>query len=1155
MTGSPPPAGEATAIYHAEEEVTNSRKVVVLCGLGLLAYAGSPSRGARGAPNQTGPVVERVEPGGAAARAAVRRGDVLLAWKRAASSGELRTPFDLWRVEIEQAPRGVVRLTGLREGRPVSFELSPRSWRMTTRPALPSPLLESYLAGSREIEASRVARGLAAWRDLAARWSKDGRTEDAVWLTVRMADVAARAGRPTEALDAYPAALRLASSADPWTRLNLLDLYGSALLRRSQLDRAAAEYRKALEIADREAPDGLAVAFVLQALGSVEESADKRGAARDFYSRALILRQRTAPDSLVVAESLGALGRVGAETDAAEDLCGRALALSEGLAPDGLETAQALNDLGSLAFQRGDVATARRLHEKALGICRRADPGGLDTAASLYGLGNVAWRRGDLASAEDLHEQALAIRQAAAPDSGGVVASLNALGNVAGTRKDLGAAERYHRQALVIGEKRSPQTIDAMLHNLGEDARLLGQYDAAEALLLRAMKMYERLPAGSQRDVAVANTLVSLAAVARDRGDLPEAEERVRRALAIREADEPDSLHLAEDREVLAGIQRERGRLAEARDTYEQILQTASRTVPGSELEARALHALGELDRKGGRSASAAEMFGRAVQSLETQKGRVGGPMEARELFSAVYADYYRDDIDALVEQGRDAEAFHILERSRARLLLAMLAERDLVLPSDVPEGLEEERSRTDAEYDRTQRQLQELSPKDRSRRQELLERLGAVRARRAEIIEKIQKASPRYASLRYPEPMDLAAARVALDPGTLLLAYSVGRERSVLFAVEPSGARGSGLTVFRIASGDRALREAVSAHRNLLDFRGLSGPDAGRHLGERSRSLYGALLAPAESLIARYDRLLIVPDGPLYTLPWAALTRPAGSRAALALIEWKPVHTAMSMTVYAELKKARPRAPRDPAVRIAAFGDPKYPGRVASRNGGDEALADLVDLDDAGVKDAGLSSNVRGGIRFEPLPESRREVQAIVALFAPKAAAYLGSDATEERARSIGRDIPLIHYACHAVVNERFPLDSALVFTIPEKPVDGEDNGLLQAWEIFERMRIDADLVTLSACESGLGKEMGGEGLIGLTRAFQYAGARSVLASLWKVEDKATAELMRRFYGYLKAGKTKDEALRLAQIDLLRSAEFSRPRDWAAFELNGDWR
>ncbi len=112
-----------------------------------------------------------------------------------------------------------------------------------------------------------------------------------------------------------------------------------------------------------------------------------------------------------------------------------------------------------------------------------------------------------------------------------------------------------------------------------------------------------------------------------------------------------------------------------------------------------------------------------------------------------------------------------------------------------------------------------------------------------------------------------------------------------------------------------------------------------------------------------------------------------------------------------------------------------------------------------------------------------------------------------------------------------------------------------MQAWEILEKVRIDADLVTLCACKSGLGKEMRGEGLIGLTRAFQYAGARSVMASLWNVSDRSTAELMGRFYKYLADGKPKDEALQAAQTDLIRSsASFMRhPYHWAAFELIGD--
>jgi CHAT domain-containing protein len=265
-------------------------------------------------------------------------------------------------------------------------------------------------------------------------------------------------------------------------------------------------------------------------------------------------------------------------------------------------------------------------------------------------------------------------------------------------------------------------------------------------------------------------------------------------------------------------------------------------------------------------------------------------------------------------------------------------------------------------------------------------------------------------------------------------------------------------------------------------------------------------------------------------------------------------MHTVISATVYSELKKARRDGSPVPAIQLAAFGDPRYPAlsvtkTAVTRGDGTEE----VEVETYGEPE--IDAVMRGGYRFEPLPRSRQEVETIAGLYAPRAEAFIGERATEERAKSVGKDVPLIHYACHAYVNERFPLDSALVLTIPEKPREGQANGLLQAWEILESMRIDADLVTLSACESGLGKEMGGEGLIGLTRAFQYAGARSVLASLWKVEDKSTAELMKRFYTYLKAGKTKDEALRLAQIDLIHFPEFSQPKHWAAFQLNGDWK
>jgi len=225
-------------------------------------------------------------------------------------------------------------------------------------------------------------------------------------------------------------------------------------------------------------------------------------------------------------------------------------------------------------------------------------------------------------------------------------------------------------------------------------------------------------------------------------------------------------------------------------------------------------------------------------------------------------------------------------------------------------------------------------------------------------------------------------------------------------------------------------------------------------------------------------------------------------------------------------------------------------------------ARTHLADSPDVRVRSA-----AQRGFEFEPIPFSRGEVGNISGLF-PQAAVYLGREATEEQAKSLPRNTRIVHFATHATLDERFPLNSAVVLSIPEKFEEGKDNGLLQAWEIFERVRIDADLVVLSACESGLGKEMGGDGLIGLTRAFQYAGARSVMASLWKISDRTTAELMVRFYKHWKEGLPKDEALRAAQMELIQGPikvkneqgkeveiDASAPYYWAAFQIHGDWQ
>jgi tetratricopeptide (TPR) repeat protein len=196
----------------------------------------------------------------------------------------------------------------------------------------------------------------------------------------------------------------------------------------------------------------------------------------------------------------------------------------------------------------------------------------------------------------------------------------------------------------------------------------------------------------------------------------------------------------------------------------------------------------------------------------------------------------------------------------------------------------------------------------------------------------------------------------------------------------------------------------------------------------------------------------------------------------------------------------------------------------------------------------------VRRGLSLEPLPASLDEVEGLASLF-PQNRIFVGAEATEEHVKEVALGARLLHFACHGLVDEKSPLDSALALTIPEHQEKGRDNGLLQAWEIVHDLHLDADLVTLSACDTALGQDMGSEGLAGLSRAFQIAGARSVVASMWSVADIATSKLMKRFYGYLRQGKSKDEALRAAQTDLIHSPWLAHPCHWAAFQLSGDWR
>jgi CHAT domain-containing protein/Tfp pilus assembly protein PilF len=1026
----------------------------------------------------------------------------------------------------------MVTLEGTREAQRRSWVLGLTDWGIQARPNFRDSLLAAYRAGQELAEAGKVQDASTRWRAASVQAQMDSSSTVAIWLVFHAGESLSGARQWKEADDCYREAVERASSG-PAIAAQLLRVWADTFRQRNDFGNAEERYQQALAQERRLGGENLAAAGDLQSLGRLSLAHGDLPKADGLISQSLTIRESLAPDSLAVANSLNNLGNVSytrSDFSKALEYQEQALAIQDRLAPGGLDVSTSLANLGKATYQLGDAVKAEEYMRGSLEIRDRLAPGTSDIAESLNSLGELFRSRGNFVKAEEYHKRALAIREELAPGSLDVATSLNNLGATALDREDLVSAENYYRRSLAITEKLIPGTTDVAqtLLGLGELFKDRGDFPNAEEYYKRASAILEKVAPGG---LDFAWVLHDLGLLSRDRNDDTRAEFYLQQVLALREGLPPDGQDLIGDTlKSLAILAQRRGDLNLAEEYGRKAVSLQERLNPENYTYVESLAVLARIVRDRGQLDNATQLFLKSLDILDLQTGHLGGTSEVRSGFRALFTGNYRDAMDLLLKQSKPDVAFHVAERSRARSLLEMLTERDLVFAADLPAEVRTARKSNAVAYDRAQAELASVNPQtDSARVEQLRNRLQELQKEREEITERVRRASPRLAALQYPQPLDLRAARQALDRGTALLSYVVGEKHTVLFVVLPTGAEPA-LSVFTLPVPEKMLRQKVTELRTLIEKAGGRDPVA------QLKELYTLLIQPAESVINGSERLLIVPDGPLQVLPFAALRRKSGQY----LVEWKPLDTALSATVYAEVKQRRNDEATKP-LTLAAFGDPLYPSGESAHP--------------ANIGDDELRSATERGLNFSRLLFSGQEVESIAGLFAEHADKYLRGDATEEHAKALGKEVRYLHFATHGFLDEKLPLNSGLALTIPAKLEQGHENGLLQAWEIFEQMRIDADLVTLSACNTALGQEQAGEGLISLTRAFQFAGAHSVLASLWSVDDRKTSLLMERFYTELRSGKTKDEALRAAQISLLRAPGTARPLYWAAFVLNGDWR
>ncbi len=1025
-------------------------------------------------------------------------GDLVLAWRRGApepgEGGSVSHGLDWLDLLLEQAPRGSMTLLGTRQGEPASWNVTADDWGARVIPCLDPRIAELHRSAIETTKAGQPTAALAAWQETLLAVADDPAA--AAWM-----------------------AIDFASAADS--------------------DDLAEAARATLEAAIGAASGARARGLLMVARGELEVRFDRSQVAREHFAAAVEIWESLRPESLALAHALRELGRAALATrdlGLAASVLERARTIEERLAPGSLALAKTLRLSGAVADRLEDLRGAHELYEAALKIRRRFQAPPDKLAELMLAVGQTAGRRGDLGSSRRALEEARLLAEKAG-NEGLLGRLLNNLGLVAYLSGDFDSAIVHFERALVSKQKdpASATQIPSSLANLGMVALDQGELDRAEAYFRRAEELQRSIADGSLGMAIIANHLGRTALA---RGDFVAALDHHHRALTLQEAVAPESLEVAATLQRLGEVFVRLGDLAVARRELEAALALRRRLDPMSIRTIDVLFSLAEIARGEGRFEAAEAYFQESLELAEGQVGRLGAGPQTRSSLRATLTPIYVALSELLLDLGRPEAAFAVLERSRARSSAEMLAEREL-LPTELPPDLAARRKRLVADYDRLQRELGRRRADEGGELDQLLGRLAELRQQRLALVEELRLAAPRLAELEVPRPLDLEQIRARLDGETALLEFSVSDRGTTLFVVT----RAFGLEVHRLAIGRqlleqevRGLREAIRQAvepRSTLFARRLASLEAA---GSR---LFETLLGPARGPLAGHRRWLIVADGPLHTLPFGVLVVPAstdssGSAGAAGrryLVEEKSLRFALSASLALSDPAGRPPSQISPQPLIA-FGDPRFGTGTTDGTTGESV------------------GRAAGTAALPPLPGSRREVEAIAALF-PASRTLLGEAAIEEEVKALSGGFSAVHFATHAITSAVSPLDSALVFSQPTAQDERGENGLLQVWEILEQLRFDADLVVLSACETSLGPHQLGEGLLGLARAFRLAGARSVVASLWRVPDGVTADFMPRFYHHLASGLAVEAALQRAQVETLRAGV--PPIGWAAFQLYGE--
>ena len=822
------------------------------------------------------------------------------------------------------------------------------------------------------------------------------------------------------------------------------------------------------------------------------------------------------------------------------------------------------NSLGMIAARIDRLELAEEHLNAALKIQKTWGSDTTLMAKTLNNLGIVSAKQGKLTNAEIFFRKALAIRKKLMPQALEIATLLNNLGLNAVVREDWQSAASYFRESLRHKTNHAvpPANLASGHLNLGKSLLAMGETSEAMAAFQKAIDILQTHLPGSL-DESQGHLFLARAYLQQDEHE--KALDALNVAIPMIEKTNPFGLVMAEAQNERAKALFGMGDIENASLAANNAHRAFTAIAPDARKTSESHLLLGDLEAASGNTESAVVSWRQGLTKLEAQFQILGGSFQTGANFLATFSPYYHRAAEAMLAQGNSSGAFLLSEHYHSMAYLLDRAQRNALKQLPDTEKRLHQLRRLDRQIEDAHQASMDLQA-DSEEKALLLTKIHTLRETRTQLKQSW------LATTQQDLPVGHEVIAKSLEKRTVLISFMTSTTKTSVFCLNPDGR----LDTYQLDVSRRKLENMVKDFRRFIS----KPTSAGTALFQsESETLFETLFRPLRPTIDHYDHLAIIADGPLHQLPFAALATQGSAGSPAYLIDrWSfrllPSGTFLHFqkdhhdtTALDLLLVGAPQHFSSPDTEPEDHGDiglglslfhAMTPTRSATVVQPETAFKTVYrDPVTASVANAPAAHPGQGPARdqFGPLPFSPLELDAIADGFSGSRSLTLSGDrATKANIQRHLNQAKILHFSCHSQLNDQAPFLSALILAQSES---GADPDRLYAWEIPDHGPLRAELAVLSACETALGPEAGGHGLLSLTQAFHQAGVPSVVASLWRVSDLSTAILMTHFYQNLANGESIGPALRQAQLTLINrtgpdAAKLDHPYWWAGFQLYG---